>query len=86
MVFVRNNPNQKPDSEGRLSWTAFWYESNGVFRPELSSADDGKPVGYRRAQCFFTSKEWLLERHPSALFFPSEYDARKAIATEWRIV
>lgn len=85
MIFVRDNPNQQPDDLGRLSWTAFWYEQDGVFRPELSSYGDGKPVGYRRAQCFFTSEQSLRERNPAARFFPSERAARRAIAIEWRV-
>ena len=40
-----------PDGMGRRSFTMTWEEPDGVFRPEPSK-DDGKPVGYRRGQCF----------------------------------
>lgn len=41
----------KPDERGRASFTLYWLEPHGVFRRE-SSSHDGKPVGYRRAQCY----------------------------------
>jgi len=42
-----------PDRFGRRSFFLHWEEPDGVFRPEPSILD-GKPVGYRRAQVFFT--------------------------------
>lgn len=39
-----------PDSHGRRPFTLLWREPHGVFRPEKSR--DGKPVGYRRGQCY----------------------------------
>ncbi len=42
-----------PDALGRRHFTLEWEEPDGVFRPELSK--DGKPVGYRRGQCFFAN-------------------------------
>lgn len=49
------NDDKKPDVLGRRSFTLYWTEPDGVFRPELS--DDGAPVGYRRVQCFFAKPE-----------------------------
>lgn len=45
-----------PDRLGRRHFTLVWEEPKGVFRPEPSKTD-GKPVGYRRAQCFFAKPE-----------------------------
>lgn len=42
-----------PDRLGRRSFVLLWEEPDGVYRPEPSTLD-GKPVGYRRAQVFFT--------------------------------
>lgn len=44
-------PTSTVDEQGRSSFTAFWFDSDGMFRPEPSKRD-GEPVGYRRAQCF----------------------------------
>lgn len=40
-----------PDRLGRRHFTLTWEDAGGVFRPEIHF--DGKPVGYRRGQCFF---------------------------------
>lgn len=54
-VFRRfyDNPNEKPDAYKRRTFFLHWEEPDGVFRPEPSKLD-GEPVGYRRAQIFFT--------------------------------
>ncbi len=44
-----------PGSLGRRHFTLTWEDTGGVFRPELSR--DGRPVGYRRGQCFFAVPE-----------------------------
>ncbi|HHH30697.1 MAG TPA: hypothetical protein ENK57_20465 [Polyangiaceae bacterium] len=41
-----------PDSLGRRRFTLFWTDTGGIFRPQ-PHPEDGEPVGYRRAQCFF---------------------------------
>lgn len=50
-----------PDSHGRRFFTLTWTEPNGFFRPELSK-EDGKPVGYRRGQCFNCPPERFLAK------------------------
>jgi len=49
---------REPDGLGRRAFTLFWL-SDGIFRPELHK--DGKPVGYRRAQCFCTQPDRFLK-------------------------
>lgn len=50
-----------PDKEGKRSFTLEWEDPDGVFRPEPSKKD-GKPVGYRRGQCFRTVPEEFIAR------------------------
>jgi len=58
-----------PDTLGRRRFTLYWTSRGGVFRPD-PSVDDGQPVGYRRAQCFFCD--------------PSRFaDAKLVIASPW---
>lgn len=53
---IEFNDQHPPDKLGRRSFTLRWTEPDGVYRPEPSKVD-GKPVGYRRAQCFFAKPE-----------------------------
>lgn len=64
------------DGLGRASFTIFWSDPNGVFRNEASQTD-GKPVGYRRAQCFRAVPEPYIEK--GAVLVESESIA-KALA------
>lgn len=48
-----------PDSLGRRAFTLTWHDLAGFFRPEPHPSD-GKPVGYRRAQCFFARPDEYL--------------------------
>ena len=41
---------EEPDELGRRHFTLTWSNPEGVFVRD--EAPDGKPVGYRRAQCF----------------------------------
>jgi len=50
-----------PDAYGRRHFSAYWEDRDGPFRPEISSNGDGKPVGYRRAQCFHARPEQYRE-------------------------
>ena len=47
------------DSLGRAHFTIYRHDTDGIFRPQLSQWD-GKPVGRRRAQCFFAKPEQYL--------------------------
>lgn len=40
----------EPDFKGRQSFSMFWQDRGGIFRPEIGV--DGRVVGHRRAQCF----------------------------------
>jgi hypothetical protein len=40
-----------PDNLGRVHMSAFKYDHDGIFRPEMHH--DGIPVGYRRGQGYF---------------------------------
>ncbi len=51
-----------PDSLGRRSFTLIWTDPDGIFRPE-PSLYDGKPVGFRRGQCFRTKPDRFLKTH-----------------------
>lgn len=60
-----------PDDYGRRRFSLLWDDPDGVFRPEPSK-QDGKPVGYRRGQCFRAKPE---EHIPSgATVLPPEID------------
>lgn len=49
------------DGLGRAPFTIYWKDPDGVYRPEPSK-HDGKPVGYRRAQCFKAVPEDYIAR------------------------
>jgi len=49
-----------PDHLGRRFFTLLWTDSDGIFRKEIDK--DGKPVGYRRGQCFFADPKPYLEK------------------------
>lgn len=49
------------DGHGRQPFTMTWTDPEGVYRPELGR--DGKPVGYRRGQCFRANVEAFRRRH-----------------------
>lgn len=68
----------EPDRLGRASFTMFWLEPDGVFRPETSK-HDGKPVGYRRGQCFKANPNEYIKR--GAIVADSE---ASAMALAWR--
>lgn len=56
----------EPDGIGRVSFTLYWKDPDGVYRREKGK--DGKVVGYRRAQCFKAD--------------PAEYVRRGAIVAD----
>ena len=41
-----------PDELGKRHFLLLWNDPAGIFRPEIHP-EDGKPVGYRRAQAFY---------------------------------
>jgi hypothetical protein len=43
----------KPDHLGRVQFTLEWFDPDGRFEPHPSK-EDGKAVGYRHGQVFFT--------------------------------
>ena len=55
-TFTLRYEDREPDSQGRRRFVMFWEEPHGVFRHEASKRD-GQPVGYRRAQQFFTDPQ-----------------------------
>lgn len=62
-LFTRPRPrivflDKGPDSLGRRAYFLEWVDCGGIFRPELDM--DGHPVGWRRAQAFF-STAWARE-------------------------
>jgi len=62
-----------PDGQGRHRFTAYWLGNGGVFRPEASK-EDGKPVGYRRGQCFHAH----LFNYPDSVIHGTDRGARGA--------
>ena len=62
------------DGLGRAAFTLFWSDPEGVFRTEPSK-EDGKPVGFRRGQCFCAVPEEYLGR--GARLVESEAAAKK---------
>jgi len=60
---LRDNPSCRiefgdsgPDSLGRRRFTLLWEDAGNEWIKEPSK-QDGKPVGHRRAQCFFAAPE-----------------------------
>jgi hypothetical protein len=44
-----------PDERGRRRYYLYWNDVGGVNRPEPSK-EDGRPVGYRRGQIFYSDR------------------------------
>jgi hypothetical protein len=63
------------DDVGRAPFTMFWLDVAGLWRSEPSPTD-GKPVGYRRAQCFRAVPEEYVDKL-GAILVDTETDAEK---------
>lgn len=62
------------DDLGRASFTMYWLDPHGVFRPEPSE-HDGAPVGYRRGQCFRAVPEEFVRNNDRTMIVANDRDA-----------
>lgn len=62
MSTYRVTTHGEPDHLGRVAWTLEWLETDGEYRPEPHPMDGcGAPVGYRRAQCYWSRPDEVVE-------------------------